>query len=755
MDKDKAIRAAKLTLGGMLEKKRHTTAVSRADGQIAPSKYLPNVPRQVHASGGKVEDAINALPHVGRNRNGIPPEEAVASPLPHVEYPYMSMTPAKSVYADPLRMAINKAHAEAKIEDVPIDKIVTDVGAIGKSKIKNPAEGVPFVERINGVHHLRDGNHRAAAAFLRGDKSIKALVADMDEAIKANGRLPNGEVTKADGGRVGYEDGGVVGGDEPKNTVKAYKLFKRKKDGKIYPLFVNANKPVPVGQWLEAEEGPQGKSEGKVKSSLGDLAYRPGWHAGDLPVATHIGGKSRKELTAPDYRPDDHVWAEVEMPNDVDWQSVANSRMRYTQDGRPILNTAHITDQLPKGGFYRYKTNPNMTGNWLIGGSMKVNRILSDDEVKQINDAAGTSDLPRMPDIAKADGGAVTDSDEFRNWFGNSVTHTDGQPHVFYTGTSKDKDFTSHNVGRHGAWFTRDPAEASSYADENDSQGYKRDGWEMTPTNRAGRVIAAYVKAENPYTGDLPQEVLSQNYKASQSAWFDKLRAMGHDAWIPQSHGGNLVVALKEPQQIKSIFNNGKFDPKQKHMNKAEGGPVDSDDNSNVTNFTMARVGRDMASTDHSKEAQKLFDTVAARHKAGQEALDMAHSAGAFDNVQMGDVYRYKGLPNATPMEVVSHRMVPIDRWGDRNPPTKVFNGHYPAAELKYKMAGGDKALYPVEMLESGEKYERIAGKPRLVKAGGGMVKRNRPDVSKALAITRGFTKGGKSAIDALKPKGN
>ena len=197
MDRDKAIRAARLTLGGMLEKKRHATAVSRADGQIAPSKYLPNVPRAVHA----------------------------------------------------------------------------------------------------------------------------------------------------DGGRVGYEDGGDVGGTEPKNTVKAYKLFKRKKDGNIYPLFVNANKPVAIGQWLDAEEGPQGKTEGKVKSSLGDLAYRPGWHAGDLPVATHIGGKSSKELTAPDYRPDDHVWAEVEMPNDVDWQSVANSRMRRTQDGRPILNTAHITDQ--------------------------------------------------------------------------------------------------------------------------------------------------------------------------------------------------------------------------------------------------------------------------------------------------------------------------------------------------------------------------------------------------------------------------
>ena len=54
MDKDKAIRSARLTAAGILDKARARTAVTRAGGQIAPSKYLPNVPRQVHAGGGKV-----------------------------------------------------------------------------------------------------------------------------------------------------------------------------------------------------------------------------------------------------------------------------------------------------------------------------------------------------------------------------------------------------------------------------------------------------------------------------------------------------------------------------------------------------------------------------------------------------------------------------------------------------------------------------------------------------------------------------
>ena len=194
----------------------------------------------------------------------------------------------------------------------------------------------------------------------------------------------------------------------------------------------------------------------------------------------------------------------------------------------------------------------------------------------QVKSALGNNGQfdPKSKDITKAAGGAVTDNDNFKSWFGDSVTHTNGTPHVFYTGTSKDKDFNSFNVGRHGAWFTQDPEVASQYADSNDSQGYKRDGWNMVRTNTASRVIPAYIKAEKPYTGELPTEAFSDNYKNSQSAWFDKLRAQGYDSWIPESSGGKLAVVLKEPQQIKSLYNSGKFDKNQKHMNKATGGAL-------------------------------------------------------------------------------------------------------------------------------------------------------------------------------------
>ena len=198
---------------------------------------------------------------------------------------------------------------------------------------------------------------------------------------------------KAAGGLIHLAPGGKV----PEAVVKAYKLFRTKggNTNELYPLFVNANKPVPMGEWVPAEVGPVAAS-GKVKSKLGELAYRPGWHAGDLPIATHIGGKSNPTLKAPDFRRADEVWAEVEMPNDVDWQSIANQRAALNKAGQVIPRTAHITDEVPFGGHYRYKTSPNMQGNWLIGGDMKVNRVLTDEEVQAINEAAGAADLPRF-----------------------------------------------------------------------------------------------------------------------------------------------------------------------------------------------------------------------------------------------------------------------------------------------------------------------------------------------------------------------
>jgi len=214
----------------------------------------------------------------------------------------------------------------------------------------------------------------------------------------------------------------------PKKTVIGYKLFKvNKKNGNLYPLFVKmeGNKSLELNKWTRAEAGTINEKTGKVKSSLGDLAYRPGFHGGDLPIATHIGGK-KGNVTKPNYRKDDQVWAEVEFADDTNWQKEALSRAIKNKDGTTRVSTAHITDQVPVGGHYRYKTNPNMTGNWIIGGELKINKILSNEQVKKINDAAGVADLPRLSELKFAEGGPVVELDEQTEMaFGNGSARVD------------------------------------------------------------------------------------------------------------------------------------------------------------------------------------------------------------------------------------------------------------------------------------------------------------------------------------------
>ena len=167
--------------------------------------------------------------------------------------------------------------------------------------------------------------------------------------------------------------------------MKAYKLF-RKKHGKLYPLYVNANEPVPVGEWIEAKPG-EITEDGKVKSRLGKLAYRPGWHCSDRPIALHIGEKKNPKDKLPSFRPKDQVWAEVEVIDTVNWQEEANKQGKNPRDKQLRF--------VPRHGFYEYKTNPNMYGVWIIAGNIKVNRILTDEEVIEANKDIALDDLPR------------------------------------------------------------------------------------------------------------------------------------------------------------------------------------------------------------------------------------------------------------------------------------------------------------------------------------------------------------------------
>lgn len=192
----------------------------------------------------------------------------------------------------------------------------------------------------------------------------------------------------------------------PKKTIEGYKVFVVK-DGKLYPPMVaNPNaEDTPVGVWLNADIGQrapdsktgraQVKAGGKgTQGGSGSLAFRPGWHLGEIPLATQFD-RLNPETGKKELFPENFVWALCDVAADVDYQKEAMS-YGYTKNGKFQHSLAGLP-KLPTDGYYRYRTNPNPeTVPWLITGAMKVKKLLGDAEVNEILKSKGLKPKERV-----------------------------------------------------------------------------------------------------------------------------------------------------------------------------------------------------------------------------------------------------------------------------------------------------------------------------------------------------------------------
>jgi len=276
-----------------------------------------------------------------------------------------------------------------------------------------------------------------------------------------------------------------------KKTRKAYRIATQAEDGKLYPLFVNADDEIPVGQWISASIPPitfKGKngnmyvpskgakrSKGEKAKPTGDMqvlpdqetadklreagfavekpskvapfgkvravASRPGYHATTKPVAHHLGpedliineaeknklikagitpkafkektfnyldGKliskkkiadlseeEKKRVTKQKKfyvkrRAEDQVFLEVDMADDTSEELLSYMKARGRTD---------INDKLPEGGSYTYQDGQADAETWVVGGDMKVNRVLDRDEALTIQKKMGVKDLPLRSEV--------------------------------------------------------------------------------------------------------------------------------------------------------------------------------------------------------------------------------------------------------------------------------------------------------------------------------------------------------------------
>lgn len=276
--------------------------------------------------------------------------------------------------------------------------------------------------------------------------------------------------------------------EPPKKVGIAYKVFFAK-NGQLYPPMVAnpGGEGTPVGVWLDADVGvsagvsktgrPQVKAGGKgTQGGGGKLAFRPGWHLGDLPLATQFN-RVNPETGKKELFPADFVWAECEYAMDHDYQDEAMS-YGYTDNGKFRHAYAGLP-RLPEDGYYRYRTNPNPdTVPWVITGAMRVKRILTDAETDQILRDNGVEPLKRQggpADLAKM-GIKAGEQYSLKDSEGRELSK--GQQDYFMDSTARDEAghlLTLYHGTRKGgfttfrdwAYLTASKGYAKRYADQN------------------------------------------------------------------------------------------------------------------------------------------------------------------------------------------------------------------------------------------------------------------------------------------------
>ena len=145
--------------------------------------------------------------------------------------------------------------------------------------------------------------------------------------------------------------------------MTTYKLF-RIKNGKLFPLYVESNREMPIGEWLVAGCGERvDATHVKASGCGGKLSLRPGFHSTTVPFTDWIGKKMADGTLA---QRSDTVWCECEV--------VGKQKFVTDKNGsRELLN-----------GWYYFRTNAKQKDPWIISKLLKIVRVLERADVERI-----------------------------------------------------------------------------------------------------------------------------------------------------------------------------------------------------------------------------------------------------------------------------------------------------------------------------------------------------------------------------------
>ena len=349
-------------------------------------------------------------------------------------------------------VAAEMAEIESSYQDVESNIDINDL-SIGEEDEEANEDADMFVS--SSEHgELSESEQLAADAVIQAlnDSNIETTIVsdeELQQALEDSGYVDNAEFS-------------IRTKPAPKKTGVGYKLFKAvfDKNGEIValypPMIANPNgESTPIGIWLDADAAPiigtsktgrpkvQPGGKGTAKSAGGTpLAFRPGWHLGDIPYALQFRRQDKssdsKERTL---FPWDFVWGEVEYAADENYQEEAHKE-GITKNGKFQHSLAGLK-RLPTDGYYIYRTNVDpKTDPWIITGAMKVGKILTQKEVDDIVIAAGREPQKREPIPPRA----------LKKYFGNGVS-----PYIANTENMETQSNNEMPSDNDGVEFLRTP----------------------------------------------------------------------------------------------------------------------------------------------------------------------------------------------------------------------------------------------------------------------------------------------------------
>ena len=174
------------------------------------------------------------------------------------------------------------------------------------------------------------------------------------------------------------------------------------------------------------------------------------------------------------------------------------------------------------------------------------------------------------PTMASNPDGAITDTPEFKRWFGDSkVVDADGKPLVVYHGTASSfeafdparrGETTDTSDSKLGFFFSSSTARANEAAVDAGYYG-------------GGNVMPVYLSMKNPLVHSGPQGMPAQSATVIRRA----IKAGNDGVIFKRGEIGGQDYVVFRPEQIKSVNNRGTFDPNDPNIlaSNPEQGPIE------------------------------------------------------------------------------------------------------------------------------------------------------------------------------------